>query len=257
MLSDIIKNPKKDFLLYKIEKSRHTKRVKASYLLKKLKEYGYTDLYTKHAYIQFTQKSPVNLQKLKEKIEIYYKKHYPEIIISKITLAPNNYITSLPDSYSIGFGRNAYLSKKDIFFIKTRENKKIFFHYTIDANISLYQTKQEIQKGEELSFINCKKKSIMLQRFRAMPLLELPKGRYEAKHRIKNATLLTQRDVTGLYLIKRGTQVSVTLEDGGVSIIFSGRALQNGRYGDTIAIRQKNNKKIYVTVTGKNRAKVK
>ncbi|MEO1937663.1 MAG: flagella basal body P-ring formation protein FlgA, partial [Sulfurimonas sp.] len=67
----------------------------------------------------------------------------------------------------------------------------------------------------------------------------------------------TQRDVTGLYLIKRGTQVSVTLEDGGVSIVFSGRALQNGRYGDTIAIRQKNNKKIYVTVTGKNRAKVK
>jgi len=257
MLSDIIQNPKEDFLLYQIPKSRHTKRVKASKLIKKLQAVGYKNFQTKHAYIQFTQKSPLNLQAFKKELQKYYQKHYKEINILHAELSPNHYIISLPKEYTIHFGRNAYLSKKGVFYIKTNKNKKIFFHYTLHATLSLYETKKEIQKGEELSFINCKKRSIMLDKFRAMPLLELPRGQYEAKHRIKKSKLLTERDVTGLYLIKRGSPVTITLQDGGVSITFSARALQNGRYGDTIAIRKHNNKKIYVTVTGKNRAKVK
>ena len=257
MLSEIVQNPQKDLLLYEIPKSRHTKRVKASQLIKKLQSLGYNDFQTKHSYIQFTQKSPINLEDLKNQLQNYYIQHYKNIKISNIELTSNHYLTHLPKEYTLSFPRNAYLSKRGVFYIKTNKNKKIFFHYTVDATISLYEAKKEIQKGEELSFLNCKKKSIMLDKFRAMPLLELPRGRYEAKHRIKKSTLLTKRDVTGLYLIKRGSSVSVTLQDGGVSITFSARALQNGRYGDTIALREHNNKKIYVIVTGKNRAKVK
>jgi flagella basal body P-ring formation protein FlgA len=90
-----------------------------------------------------------------------------------------------------------------------------------------------------------------------MPILELPKERYEAKHRLKKFTILTKRDVTALFLVRRGTYVTVTLQDEGVNIVFSARAIQNGRYGDTIAVIHNNKKKIYVTVTGKNRVKVK
>ena len=256
-LSDIIPNAQGDITLYIIENSRHSKRVKSSQLIQKLHSYGYKDFSSKHAYIQFSQQSPINTKEIKEKIRTYYKEHYKNISIEKIDLKPNRYINSLPNEYSIGLSRNAYLSRKSVLYIKTPQNKKIFFNYNIHAHINAYETKKEIKKGEELSFINCKKKSIMLEKFRAMPILELPKGQYEAKHRLKKSTLLTKRDITNLYLIKRGSQVNVTLEDGGVTITFSGRAIENGRYGDTIAIREKNNKKIYVIVTGKNRAKVK
>jgi len=256
MLSDIVRNPKKDYILYNINSSRHSKRVKASKLLQKLHEYGYNDFHTKYSYIQFSQKSPINLNPIKNLVQKYYIQHYKNITIKNLNIQPNRYIKVLPKNYTIGFASHAYLSHKGVFYIKTPKNKKIFFHYFINASIQVYETKKDLKKGDELSFINCKKKSIILDKFRAMPLMELPQGHYEAKHRIKKSTLLTQRDVTTLYLIKRGSQISVSLQDSGVNITFFGRAVQNGRYGDTIAVTHKN-KKIYVIVTGKNRAKVK
>jgi len=257
MLSDIIKDPKEDLLLYEITSTRHSKRVQASKLLKKLQTYGYRDLSSKHAYIQFSQKSPIDTKPLEDAVVRYYKKYYKNIKIKKVVVEPNRYLTKIPQNYTVGFTRNAQLSHKGIFYIKTDTNKKIFFHYLIDGTINVYETKKPIKKGEELSFLNCQKKSIMLDKFRAMPLVILPRGHYEAKHRIKKFKLLTQRDVEKLFLVKRGAHITVTLQNGGIDIIFSGRALQSGRYGDTITIMHNNNKKIHVVVTGKNRAKVK
>ena len=257
MLSDIINNPNEDILLYTINNARHSKRVKASEVLQKLKSYGYKNYHSKHAYIQFTQKSPIDTSNLEEQIKSYYKEYYKDIQINDIFIKPSRYITFIPKKYTIGFSRNAELSRKGTLYIKTQQNKKIFFNYILDATVSVFETKKVINKGDELSYLNSKKKSIILDKFRAMPIMELPRGHYEAKHRLKKFSLLTKRDVTTLFLIKRGSRITVTLQDTGVSITFSGRALQNGRFGDTIAVMHDNKKKIYVIVTGKNRAKVK
>jgi len=257
MLSDIVKNPKEDILLYKINPTRHSKRVKTKEVLQKLQSYGYNDFFAKHAYTQFSQKSPIDTTKLKNELQKYYQKYYPDIKINDIVLKPNRYITSLPSKYTIGFSRNAELSRKGVFYIKTPQNKKIFFNYAIDAEISVYESKKDIKKGEELSFLNTRKKSIMLSKFRSMPIIKLPRAHYEAKHRIKKFTILTKRDISILFLVKRGNRINVTIQDEGVNINFLARALQNGRYGDTIAVMHNNKKKLYVIVTGKNRAKVK
>jgi flagella basal body P-ring formation protein FlgA len=257
MLSDLIKNPKKDALLFEIPSSRHSKRIKSRELVEILKKYGYKDFAPKHAYVQFSQKSPIDTSKIKKAVSNYYQKIYNSIEIQKIEIYPVKYTRYLPKDYTVGFARNSYLSRKGVLYIKTPDNKKIFFNYNIYAKLNVYETKKRIEKGEEISALNSKKKSIILQKFKAMPLMDLPKKRYEAKHRLKKFSLLTQRDVVGLFLIKRGSHVNVFLRDEGVYITFGAKALQSGRYGDTISVINQNKKKIRVRVIGKNRAEVK
>ena len=256
-LSDIIKNPKKDYILFNINPARHSKRVKSSKLIKKLKNYGYNDFHTKHAYVQFTRKSPIETRTLKNTLIKYYKEKYTHIDIQEVHINPSKYLTHLPNNYTIGFSRNAYLSHKGVMYIKAMNNKKYFFNYTILAALPVYVTTKKIEKGDEISLLNTRKKSIILDRLKAAPLMELQKNRYEAKHRLKKDAIITQRDITGLYLVKRGSNVSVSIIDEGVQITFRAKAVQNGRYGDTILVVHKNNKKIPVIVTGKNRAEVK
>jgi flagella basal body P-ring formation protein FlgA len=256
MLSDIIKSPKLDHILFNINDERHTKRVKSSELIQKLKLYGYDDFTTHHGYIQFTQKSPINTEQFKNAIKKYYQKEYKNIHFKKIDVQTTKYITELPKDFSIHFSRREYLSHKGFFYIKTLQNKKIFFHYTILATLQVCKARKEIAKGEEISLKNTEKKSIMLDKFRALPLMDLKSSHYEAKHRIKKGSLITKRDIIGLYLVKRGSTVTVTLRDGGVHISFTARALKSGRYGDTIRVVHTNNKKIRVRITGRNRAEV-
>ena len=238
------------------EAGKHILRIKGQELQKILQKYGYKVKPNHFAYIQFTQKSPIDTTKIKNAIKALYKEHYKNITIKAITITPRAYTTELPQSYSIGFTRKSYLKRDAICFIKTPQNKKLFFSYEVDATLPAIFTRQLIQKGEPLTKLNTEKKSIMLQNFRAMPLQELPRGKYEAKHRLKANKLLTQRDVEALYLIKRGSEVTVTLKDNGIVITFSAKAVQNGHLGDKIKVQKSNNKRLFVRVTGKNRAEV-
>jgi flagella basal body P-ring formation protein FlgA len=256
MLSNIVKSPKTDEILFNINPARHSKRVQASELIKRLDSYGYRGYHAQHTIIQFSQKSHINTKLFKESIQSYYKERYPGIVVEEITIKPLKYLTKLPKEYTLFFKKRAYLTNQSLFFLKTLDNKKIFFNYTLLAKTPIYFAKKNIAKGEEISHVNTEKKSIILHKFRAMPLVTLQKGRYEAKHQIKRGSLLTQRDMTQLYLVKRGTEITVTLHNEGISIIFYAEALKSGHINDTIPVRYKN-KKIPVRITGKNRAEVK
>lgn len=256
MLSDIIKEPIKDSKLYSINPSRHTKRVKAKELLKTLKEHGYTKFISKHNYVQFSKKSPINTEHIKKEIEKEYQKRYSNIEILSIFVEPRAYIEKLPDNYQFEIDDKAYLSNEGICSIKTQENKKIFFNYRLLAKITLYKTKTKLNRGTELSNINTQKNSIMLDKFRAAPIQTLDAHSLEAKHRLKAGVILTKRDVTGLYLVKRGATVIVSLTNGGINISFIAKAVTSGRYGDQIVVLKSDGKKIKVRVSGQNRAEM-
>jgi flagella basal body P-ring formation protein FlgA len=257
MLSDIVQNPKIDKKLFDIDKNKHTKRVKEKEILKTLLDNGYDNFSAKHSYVQFSKKSPIDTSKLKSYIENFYKQKYKEITIEDITISPRSYIEKLPKLYEIGSDKDIYLTNSGIFFIKTIDNKKIFFNYTIRAKITVVQSTNEMRRGTELSNLNTNKKSIMLDKFRAMPIQNLQAHTLELKHKVKSATILTKRDVVGLYLVKCGSKISVTLIDEGVSISFVAEASQSGRYGDAINAVKSNGKKIKVVITGRNRAEMK
>jgi len=137
--------------------------------------------------------------------------------------------------------------------VKTDDHKKIFFDYDVEAQIDVIVTKKKIKRGEELSLFNATRKSIILERLRAMPLQDLQKISYESKQHLNNGHIVTMRDVKQLGIVKRNTVVSVGLRENNVVISFSAKALQDGKLGDTIMIQKNNLQRLKVVVIGKNR----
>jgi len=256
MLSDVVKNTAEDVKLFNINKSRYSKRVKSKEIIKILNSHGFKDYKSKHSYIQFTKRSPINSKKIKNVIEKAYKEKYAHIKIKTVSVEPRSYITALPQSYETILKSKSHLSKNGTLYIKADDNKKIFFNYKIDAEIVVYEASKDIKRNIELSNINCKKKSIILDKFRAMPLQNMLKGTVQSTHNIKQGTILTARDAQGLYLVKRGSNVNVTLSSSNLAISFSAEALQNGRFADIITVMKRNGKKVKVRVTGKRTAEV-
>lgn len=258
MLSDIVHVKKKDDKkLFRIRADRYSKRIKREELIETLNRNGYKNYTSKHSYIQFTRQSPINTTYIKNALKKLYTKTYKHINITSITIRPMHYLDKLPKKYTIIFNKNAFLSHQGILSIKTQENKKIFFNYQIFATVTVLLTRNNIKKGSELSNINTKKDSIILTKFRAMPIQVLHVRKYQSKYNLKKDKIITNREVTGLYLVKRNSFVNVRLNNAGISIFFSAKALQNGRIGDTIHVVEKNGKKIKVSVTGRNKAEMK
>ena len=256
MLSNIVKTSKEDVQLFRIDKSRYSKRVKSKDIIKILQSHGIKDYKSKHAYVQFTKKSPINSETIKNAIEKIYKEKYTHINIKSIRVEPRSYITNLPKSYETVLKSKSHLSKDGTLYIKTDDKKKIFFNYKIDAEIVVFEAKKDIKRNIELSNVNCKKKSIILDKFRAMPLQKMLKGTMQSTHNIKQGAILTTRDAQGLYLVTRGSNVNVTLSSSNLAISFSAEALQNGRVGDIVTVIKRNGKKVKVRVSGKRRAEV-
>jgi flagella basal body P-ring formation protein FlgA len=90
-----------------------------------------------------------------------------------------------------------------------------------------------------------------------MPIQNINKSTIQTKHRLKDGTVLTKRDVIGLFLVKRGSNVNVILNNLNISISFSAKAVQNGRYGDTVSVIRHDGKKLKAVVTGKNTVEIK
>jgi len=259
MLSDIVKTAKtNDKKILDIKSNRHTLRIHSKKLQKILSEAGYKDYAPLHrGYIQFTKRSPIDKQEFKAAIQEYYTNKYPNIKISSIEVEPAIYTKLLPQNYTIKFGKKEHLSNIGTLYIQTPEHKKIFFHYLIRAKVSVYISKHEIKKGTELNNRNCKKNSIMLEKFRAMPLQSLNEDSYQSKHHIRASKVLTLRDIAQLDLVKRGSSVNVFMDSDNMFISFAAKALQSGQLGSTIEVINSKNKKIKVVVTGKNKVKVK
>lgn len=256
MLSNIVANPKDDIKLYTIDPSRHIKRVRSRELLKVLHHYGYDGYSIHHSYVQFTQKSPINTAKIAFFVKKFFQKQYKNILFSAIEIHPRSYLYALPKHYSVKLPKSAYLKNRGTLYIKTEDNKKIFFNFFIQATLPVVVAKKQLNRGDELSHLNCKKKSIILDKFYAPPLQEVPLKSYEANRRIKVGRVLTQYDISKLELIKRGDRVNVVTQDRNIFISFEAKADQNGRLGDTIRVINMHGKRVQAVVIGRNRAEI-
>ncbi|QSZ41818.1 flagellar basal body P-ring formation protein FlgA [Sulfurimonas aquatica] len=252
LLSDIVKGVKNDKKLFRLESNKHIKRIKSKELFSLLVENGITDVKYKNSYVQFTKQSPIDTSSIKNAIRALYEEKYPSIVIGKISVTPRRYLDSLPSDYTVNLPRNAHLSSRGTLYIKTLDRKKIFFDYFISAKIDAYVSKKMIERSEELSVINTLKKRVRLDRFRAMPIDEI--ASLQAKNRIKESKILTSRDVTGLFLIKRGATISVSIKNSNMAISFLAIAERSARLGDEIYVKNKKGNKIRVVATGHNRA---
>jgi flagella basal body P-ring formation protein FlgA len=256
-LSQIIPHAKKDVILFSLEEGKHTKRVKSKDLIKLLKNKGYDSYTSKSNYIQFTKRSPIDISKIKKSIIRFYQKAYKDIEIKQISIMPRNYLESLPKNYVTNIQKKSVLYNHGTLYIKTKQNKKIFFDYNIDASLSVYVAKDDIKRDVELSAINCVKKSIILNRFRDVPIINIYNNTIQTKKPIKSGNVITIRDIQKLSLVKRGSDVTTVLNTEGITLSFSTKAQKDGKLGDTITVKNSNGKKFTVKVIGKNMTEVK
>jgi flagella basal body P-ring formation protein FlgA len=255
-LSVIVPDVKKDIILFSILQGKYTKRVKSKDLIKQLKFIGYDSYTSESNYIKFTKKSPIDISKIKKHIEEFYNNAYKNIEIKQISIVPRSYIKSLPDEYIIDIQKRNSLRNYGILYIKTKEQKKIFFDYTISAKVNVYIAKQRIKRDVKLSTINCTKKSIILDKFRDIPLQTLPEEAIQSKKQIRRGDIITLRDIRKLSLVKRGSYVNVTLNSANMIISFSAIAQQDAKLDDIITVQKNDGQKLKVRVIGKNTAEM-
>jgi len=255
-LNDIVKTDKSETILFNIPEHKHSKKIKSKILVKLLKEHNYKNYKTKKSYINFIIKSPIDTSHIKDIIKQYYESKYDTIDIHNITVEPRAYIVSIPKKYNVKIRKNNYLKNSGTISIKTLKNRKIFFDYTINANIQIYKSRKKIKKSQELSAINTKTDIIFFEKFRAKPITHLNNGILQAKHHINIDKILTLRDVEILSLIKRGSKVKVSVNDENIAISFIAKALQNGKINDLIKVKKSNGKVLKVIITGRNTAEI-
>lgn len=255
-LSAVVPHAKQDSKLFSLERSRYTKKIKSKELIELLKKHGYSSYTADDRYINFIKKSPIDLTNIEEKIRKLYTKKYKKIQIEAIRVMPRGYVESLTDTYIVKIEKNNHFSRSGTLYVKTTDNKKIFFDYAVEAKINIYIARNKIQRESELSLVNCKKKSIILDKFDAMPLQTLQEGMLQSKHHLRAGSIITSRDVERLRVVRRGSIVSATLDEKNMAIFFSAEALQDGILGDTITIQKNDRKRLKAKVIGKNRVEI-
>lgn len=255
-LSSIIPYIKNDISILSIEENRYSQKIKSKEFIKLLSKHGYKNYTAKSNYINFILKSPVDTSKMEQKLQEYYKKNYESIDIKSIHVVPRGYLSSLPKAYTIHIRDDDFLSHSGVISIKTDDNKKIFFDYSIIADVQVYITKEVIKKDTNLSPSNTIKKGARLDRFRDKPLQDIYKTSLQAKRHIPKNMVLTIRDVETSDAIKRDATVNVTMNNDGMAIIFSAKALKDAKVNDIINVQNNSGKIFKVRVTGSNTAEI-
>ena len=255
-LSTLVKNVKQDKILFTIDRFKHSKRIKSREIVHLLKENGYKDYVAKHAYIQFMQKSPIQTKRIETFVRHYYKKYYPSMQIEKVLVTPRSYITSLPKEYTLHMQNKSFLRHHAILILKSYQGRETFFDTFVTASLSILQAKKHIKRNEELSLFNTKTRSIHFDKFHALPLMKLSTGSTQAKYSLKEGKYISSRDIRPLFLVRRGSNVNVSLDNSNMSISFVAKALQNGCYADIIQVINHKGRRIKVKITGKHQAEV-
>ncbi len=255
-LNTVVPKADSDIILFEIEKGRHSKRISSKELIKILKNQGYSDYSNRPRYVNFILKSPIDTSRIKRAIKEYYEKEYKFIQINSISVEPRSFMTSLPDEYVVNIDDRDYLKRSGTINIKTSKNKKIFFNYNINATVTVHVSKKNIRKDVELSASNTLTKHVLIDSFKAKPITQVTKGKFQAKHYIPKNKVLTNRDVEQLSVVRRNSNISVSLLTNGMNISFSAKSLQNGKLNDIIKVQKSNGKILKVKVIGKNKAEM-
>ncbi|MFA6759839.1 MAG: flagellar basal body P-ring formation chaperone FlgA [Sulfuricurvum sp.] len=251
----VTKNPQDaQVLLGHIERLRYKAMIRQSEIAKLLLEHGYSEIQTTTPYSTFTLTSSADLSSIKEELLNYFRSSYNHIAIHSLDLTPRAYLTTLPDEFEIIIEPRSFRYANSTIHIVTNDRKKIFFDYTIDADVMLLEVVQHIKSGTKLDSSNIKQKSIKLSRLKSVPIQDLSSEQLEASRPLRVGEILTDRDVKALKLIHRGDEVSISYTRDGILLQSSAKSLQDGKLNDIITLTNSNNKVLKARVVGEKRA---
>ena len=78
-----------------------------------------------------------------------------------------------------------------------------------------------------------------------------------ARRPLRSGAVAAMRDVTAPQVVKAGDLVTVTYEDGGITLALQGKALASGALGEALAVQNTNSKKtVQAVITGPDQAAI-
>ena len=254
--SDISKESENDFLLFSYDDDKHMLRTSAEKVIEIFKAHGIQIKKNDVRYINFREKSRIDIDKISDALKKEFLTKYPTLKIKSLRVYPRSYLTKLPKTFSLSLQRQTLYKNYSTFSIVTPDHKMIFFDYILDADIDVVITTKNIKRHEKISFENTKIKSVKFLSFRADPLGDITNHQYQSKFSLESDDILTQNDIELLSIVRRDEHANAFIEDGGVSITFDVVAEQDGREGDIIAVRKSDGKKLRAKVVGVKRVQI-
>jgi flagella basal body P-ring formation protein FlgA len=125
-----------------------------------------------------------------------------------------------------------------------------FIHYKIIAKIKILKSIKTINNNEKITQNNSKLSWTPLKSLYKLPLTKIPINS-AAKMYIPNNHIIYQYMITTPNLIRRNSPIKVISKSGGIEMSFDATAMQKGKVGDTIKVKDKNNN-IYKVKIDKN-----
>ena len=239
-------------LLFSIEKKEKV-RIKCKDIIKLL---AYDGIKCRYSYVEFIKKSPIDTSRLEEELKKYYLSYYPNMQIISLKIHPQNYIKYLPSEYSFKIKAKNYKKSEGNFYIIDNEKRKIFFYYTIDAYVDIYQAKRELRRNELISAANTLRKRVHFRSFKDLPITAEELGHFESVHNINKNSIITQRDIRKSYLVKRHESVILEVRSGALVVETSATAMQNGKLHDIITVEKADKTRLKAKIVSKNRVQI-
>ncbi len=240
----------KDFLLFEVPENRHTYRLSEKKLRAIFAKNGVILEKSHSRFINFEEVSTLDISALDIYLRAYYKKHYPSIKFHKSVIRPRSFTTVLPKEYEIGISKNSYRKSKGVFYIYEDRKARIYFDYTIDADMLVYKTAKKLGRYERLEMISVRYDRVSVDTLKRQPLASITYKR--TKRPFPKDKILYENDVEALPLVKKGSNVLVSIKSAGVLIQFNAIATKDGGLFDIIAIKKIDGTRVNAKVTGYN-----
>lgn len=204
--------------------------------------------------------SAANLEEIKLALVKEYKNNFPQLIIKNITLKTN----SLPKDFnSLKFIRlaNARFNKangyvKAEFFDSQNIKRSVFFRYFIKASLQVLRANKDINRGENLVATDY---NLVLMDFDRVPLGALSSTddlNIVSKTVIKKNAILKKNMFKEIDLIKRNDNIMGILKDLGVNMMVELKAIEGGKMGEKIRLKNKEGKVVEGLIIDKNTVQI-
>jgi len=172
---------------------------------------------------------------IENNITNYYKQIYPTLNINNVSL---RYYKQIPK----------HIKSIDLSHINPKKNNgtiainnNTFVYFKLNATITIIKSSTIIKKNDIIDSFNTIKKNILFKRFYSYPLINLTPN-IASKMYIPQNHIIYDYMITTPNLVKRNTPINIISKSGGIEISFSATALQNGKSGNIIKVKDKNNK---------------
>ncbi len=246
-----------DFTIFRFEDNRHQKSFTASQLLELFAKKGIILQDKSRGIVHIEHLSTIDLSPIKKAIKDHYIKHLPQLNVQGIRLETNGYIDSLPKEYVLDFRPNAHFYHKSSLRLSSKTSPiRHFFTYQIDATITLFKARHNINRGKILTPIDLSYKEVAFNRLKGMPLQKFDRGRVRLKKRIVKGKILYQHDVERLPDVLKDKPVNVRLIDGKVRLEFQAVSLQDAHIGEFILIKKSDGKRLKAKVIDQNMVEI-